>query len=194
MRRIAGLPGPGARAGKKQVLAYLAPEQAEAARKYARADDGNQKTLQEVVGEALNAVFRHHGMADAIISGRISGHVRVVRRSTRSSALKKGEGVPACREGRMSLGGWFPTGEVNEVTLLAQRLGVSIQTFVEAGVRLVTGVEPPGGAWKVVLDPESIPARRPRGRPPGTGVSRRPQRGGEDSVLEIARAIQRDLR
>ena len=61
------------RANKKQVMAYLSPGQAEAARIKASLEG---KTVQEILGEAINAVFKHHKMPAPIQAG----HGRIVRR------------------------------------------------------------------------------------------------------------------
>lgn len=183
MPRIPGTTN--ARQGKKQVVAYLIPEQAQAARLMARTKD---QTLQEVVGDALNAVFERHNLKGPIVSGR----TRVIRRSNKPSMAKKEGIAPPCRTGRMSIGGWFPMKEVDEVALFSRRLGVSIQTFVEAGLYLLTEVHPGSHEFEKALDPASVPREHKpmRGRPPIMSYERE---GSHDAVAEAINSAKEKM-
>lgn len=126
---------PPSRQGKKQIIAFLYPNQAEAA--YGKAErDG--KSNQEVIGEALNAVFTSYGMPPPINSG----HRRVVRRNKSRASVRNDTRGPSCRSGRVSYGGWFDEAVVAKVHAFAAELGLSIQAIVERGLTLVTGVSP----------------------------------------------------
>ena len=166
------------RVGKKQVVAFLSPAQAQAARDKAYAEN---KTVQEILGEAINAVFAHHEM-DAPFR---PGHGRIVRRVKGTAAVRTRVGNPACRSGCISVGGWFAQGEVDELTRLAARLGASNQAFVQFGMRLITGVEPDDDGWKIAAGIEKSAASdgvRLRGRPKSEGVS--PRRTKNDEATE----------
>jgi hypothetical protein len=122
------------RQGQKQVLAFLWPNQAEAA--YSKAlREG--KTNQEVMGEAINAVFAFHGVPPPVASG----HRRVLRRiPTNRAAVRGGASVPGCRSGRVSYGGWFDRDVVEQVKAVVAEFGLSVQAMLEQGLELTTGV------------------------------------------------------
>ena len=152
MPRIGGGKPP-SRQGKKQVIAYLRAHQVEAA--YDRAAR-EMKTNQEVIGEALNAVYALHGR-DRLVKG---GHDRIVRRG-RGRAREKGDDKgPICRAGRYSYGGWFEEAEVAFLVAFATEVNLSVQQIVETGIAMVTGV-----------GPSSFPDVTEGGGPPETSVN-----------------------
>ena len=126
---------PPSRQGKKQVIAFLWPNQAEAAYAKAARDD---KTNQEVIGEALNAAFACHGLPPPVPAG----HRRIVRRNSARAGVRDGCRDPLCRTGRVSFGGWFNEDVVSKVQALASQNGIPVQALVELGLKLITGVPP----------------------------------------------------
>lgn len=143
-----GTATPPSRHGKKQIIAFLWPNQAEAAYSKAQRDD---KTNQEVIGEALNAVFASYGMPPPINSG----HRRVVRRKKSRAGVRNDTRGPSCRSGRVSYGGWFDEAVVGKVHKFASELGLSIQAIVERGLTMVTGIGPEAPApWTLAIAAE----------------------------------------
>jgi hypothetical protein len=123
------------RLGKKQVIAFLQPAQAQAAYAKAARDD---KTNQEIIGDALNAVFAHYGMPPPVQSG----HSRIVRRSANRASIRTDGDGPSCRSGRVSYGGWFDEEVVRKLARMASEHSVSVQSIIEHGLELVTGIAP----------------------------------------------------
>jgi hypothetical protein len=137
---------PPSRQGKKQVIAFLRPNQIKAVYDKAAAED---KTNQEIIGEALNAVFEEHGMPPLIKPG----HHRIVRRNRGKSRVREEGTGPGCRAGRQSLGGWFDEDIVVKLNRFSSETNQSVQTIVERGVALITGIETDEGPdWMSVLD------------------------------------------
>ena len=171
------------RVGKKQVVAFLSPEQAEAARNKARLEG---KTIQEILGEAINAVFASHGRTPPIAAG----HGRIVRRVNSIARVRTLDTNPACRSGRISVGGWFLQEEVDYLTLFAAELGASNQAFVQYGMGLVTDVKPDGNEWKIAAGEALSPVKdgiRLRGRPKNVGIERRvTARDAEGNIIRSA--------
>ena len=124
---------PPSREGKKQIIAFLRPSQAEAAYAKAARDD---KTNQEVIGEALNAAFSFYGMPPPVPSG----HRRIVRRISKRAGVRDSSKGPTCRAGRVSFGGWFDEDISAKVQKLASEFQVSVQSLIEHGLELATGV------------------------------------------------------
>lgn len=123
------------RQNKKQVIAFLRPNQAEAAYSKAARED---KTNQEVIGESLNAVFTHYGVTPPVPAG----HRRIVRRATARAALRDEISGPRCRSGKVAYSGWFDDKIVKELHDLSSRFSISVQSIIELGIHLVTGVAP----------------------------------------------------
>ena len=123
------------RQGKKQVIAYLEPNQAQAA--YAKAAR-DSKTNQEIIGEALNAVFAFYGMPPPVPAG----HRRIFRRATARALPRDEARVPRCRANRLSYGGWFDEDVVAKIQRLAAEFHLSIQVIIEHGLEMITGVAP----------------------------------------------------
>jgi hypothetical protein len=124
---------PKSRQDKRQITAYLTPKLVEAAHKKAR-NDG--KSIQEVVGEAINAALDVFGYTDPIIS---VSHDRIVRRSKGVAKIRNAETVPMCRMGKRAVSGWFNRDEVEAVDKLAGQLGQPMQKLVEMGMEQITG-------------------------------------------------------
>lgn len=133
------------RQGKKQVIAFLRPNQIEAAVSKAERD---HQTNQEVIGQALNAVFAKYGMPPLVITA----HQRIVRRNKSRAQVRNDTTGPGCRAGRQALSGWFDLSVVTELQRFSAEVGMSVQAIVEEGVRLVTGVAPDEEAWVAVPD------------------------------------------
>lgn len=175
------------RTGKKQMVAYLSPAQADAAKTKSRTDS---KTVQEVLGEAVNAVFVFHKREAPLLAG----HGRIVRRVNGRAAVRSTDRNPACRSGRVAVGGWFPHEQVDVVTAFAAELGVSIQAFVEFGMRLVTDIKPDGDGWRIAAGEADATQSvgRPRGRPAAFGVTRRIKADPMDAAVNAAVASAMD--
>jgi hypothetical protein len=122
------------RHGKKQVIAFLRPNQAEAAYSKAVLDD---MTNQEIIGQAINAVFASKGEASPVEMG----HRRIIRRGQARAGIRTDGKVPSCRNGRIAYGGWFDKDVVDKIHAFASTLGTSVQTIIEEGLYYVTGVE-----------------------------------------------------
>lgn len=138
---------PPSRQGKKQVIAFLRPNQAQAAYDKAARDD---KTNQEIIGEALNAVFAFYGMPPPVELG----HRRIVRRGHAKAGLRDDTRGPNCRAGRVSFGGWFDESVKARLQKLASEFQISEQSIIEHGLQLVTGVAPSEvEEWAVVEAP-----------------------------------------
>ena len=127
------------RQGKKQVIAFLHLPQAEAAYAKAARDD---KSNEDVIGEAVNAVFAFYGMPPAVPPG----HRRAVRRTWARAKPRDPEKAPSCRAGRVSYGAWFDEAVVGKIQRLASEVGTSVQMIVEHGLELVTGTAAPAKA------------------------------------------------
>lgn len=125
------------RAGKKQVSAFLRPNQAQAAYDMARTQG---KTNQEVLGEAMNAVCAFHGLQPLVPSG----HTRIVRRKSGRAEMRDGgnKGTPACRNGRISFAGFFDDDTVARLRRYAADVDMSVQSWIVLGIQLITGVAP----------------------------------------------------
>lgn len=140
---------PPSRENKKQVIAFLRPNQIDAV--YEKASREN-KTNQELIGEALNAVFALHGMPPLIKSG----HRRIVRRSRGKARVREEGRGPGCRAGKQSLGGWFDMDIVDRLNTFSREMHISIQGIVEQGVEMITGVAPEEEMdWLSALPPDS---------------------------------------
>lgn len=120
------------RENQKQVIAFLQTNQASAAYDKAAADD---KTNQEVIGEAINAVFSFYGRIPPVQPG----HQRIARRKLRARLRIDGKG-PSCRANRVSYGGWFDLATVGLLQALTSELNISVQDVIEHGLFLITGV------------------------------------------------------
>jgi hypothetical protein len=122
------------RQGKKQVIAFLRPDQAEAA--YAKAaHDG--MTNQEILGQALNAFYASKGVQSPVQMG----HRRIVRRIAARAVIRTDGRVPTCRAGKIAYGGWFDKDVVDKLHREANSWGLSVQGLIEIGIYYVTGVE-----------------------------------------------------
>lgn len=145
------------REGKTQVIAFLQPNQIEAAQSKATRDN---KTNQEIIGEAINAVYALYGLPPVMPLG----HERIVRRNKKRS-LERAPGKGAqCRNGRKSYGGWFLTEIVAQLNIFASEINLSKQSIIEKGVELITGVAPSpdvGDDWLSQLDREAELAETP---------------------------------
>ena len=146
---------PPSRQGKRQVIAFLVPEQLAAAQAKARRDE---LTHQEVIGEALNLVFERHGLPRMVEAG----HKRIVRRNNGRARARSGVETPSCRTGRTAFGGWFEESAVARLHRLASEQGMSVQQTVEIGIHLLTGSKAPGPDEAQPADGRRRPGRRTR--------------------------------
>lgn len=112
---------------KRQIMAFLDPNLVERARAKANAED---KTIQEVAGEAINRCLELHGAAP-VING---GHLRVFRRIRGRSKPKSEAKVTSSRVGKRTFGGWYPKEEVEIVREFARSRGMTIQSLMEEGL------------------------------------------------------------
>lgn len=133
------------REGKKQVIAFLRPNQIEAAIAKAERD---QLTNQEIIGVAINAVLAKYGLPPLVQAG----HQRIVRRNVSRAKVRDDSKGPGCRAGRHSFGGWFDLAIVSELQKFSAEVGMPIQEIIEEGIRLVTGVAPEEQDWLAALD------------------------------------------
>lgn len=133
------------REGKKQVIAFLRPNQIEAAISKAERD---HQTNQEVIGEAINAVIAKYGLPPLVQAG----HQRIVRRNKSRAQVRNDTKGPGCRAGRQAFGGWFPVEIVADLQKFSSEVGMPVQEIIEEGIRLVTGVAPQEEDWQAALD------------------------------------------
>ena len=142
------------RQGKMQVIAFLLPTQIQAA--YAKATR-EEKTNQEIIAEALNAVFAEHGLPMPVPVE----HRRIVRRGKGTARIRNEDTNPACRAGRQSYGGWFDQAIVAKLNKLSSELNISIQGVIERGVLLVTGVGAVEESWEAAWDRSQAVRKEP---------------------------------
>lgn len=129
------------RVGRKQIIAYCDPTTVADVHAL-RESEG--KTVQEILGEAINASFLRHGLTPPIIE---LGHRRVVRRTKQKlskartdaptiakEGTKGGYVYPSCRQGLRPLAGWFDQHVYDAVVALSARVGESIQDIVRLGI------------------------------------------------------------
>lgn len=135
---------PRSRQGKRQVIAYLMPNQIRAVR--ARAAS-NGMTNYEIIAEAVNAVYAHHGRPALFPVS----HDRIFRRTRGSAKVKNPEKSPACRGGRQSLAGYFDKVLVEQLAAFSGEIGISIQRMIEEGVYMLTNVVPEEEGWESKL-------------------------------------------
>jgi hypothetical protein len=132
------------RLGKKQILAYIRPNQHQAAVLRVGREG---KTNQEVVGEALNAVLVYFGQTPIFPAG----HQRIVRRLQGRAKVKNILQGPECRSGRVGYGGWFDEDQVKVFGKFTQERSFSLQAALEFGIKLITDVSPDqGDEWREV--------------------------------------------
>ncbi|NDV52834.1 ribbon-helix-helix domain-containing protein [Salipiger sp. PrR003] len=124
---------PPSRLGKKQIIAYVAPELAEAVE---RLEERDNISKQEVVARAINAVLHRHGREPILDLG----HYRLVRRRKGKSKPRTSDKLPLCRRGRRGVGGWYDYSKVARVGEFAQDVDLSVQRIVEIGLEHVTGI------------------------------------------------------
>ncbi|MFC4236124.1 hypothetical protein ACFOY8_12925 [Thalassospira xianhensis] len=126
---------PPSRLNKKQIIAFLEPEQIEVITKKISQEG---KTGQEVLGEAINAVFALHGMPPVIKYG----HLRLVRRQKSRAQSRAQSTAPSCRKGRVAFGGWFHKDTHAKIAAFAAELDLTFQTIVEKGISMITDPKP----------------------------------------------------
>lgn len=132
---------PLARVGKKQVIAFLRPNQAAAAHRLA-ATTG--KTNQDVLFDAMNAVFAYYQLPTMTPSAPR----RVARSQQSTAAIRTSSNSPSCRTGRQAYAGWFLIEDVDRFCTLCKEHQLSVQSVVEFGIKLITDVAPDEGlAW-----------------------------------------------
>jgi len=141
---------PRARVGKKQMVVFLRPRQASAAHQRAAK---TERTNQEVLCDAVNAVFTYYGVETMAPPET----TRAARSQQSRAAIRESSNSPACRTGRQSYAGWFPEADVDRFQRLCKENGFSIQSALEFGLTLVTGVKPDEGAgWMEVGAPMDV--------------------------------------
>lgn len=137
---------PPSRQGKKQVIAFLRPNQMDAIE---RKKSVEHKTNQEIIGDAINAVYEQHGMPPLVKSG----HHRIVRRSKGRARLREEGTGPGCRTGRKSFGAWFDEDVVRQLNSFSSEINLPVQWILEEGVKILTGVAPQEDSdWLADLD------------------------------------------
>lgn len=121
------------RLNQKQIIAFVRPELAAAAHQRARK---NRMTLREVIGEAINAAYVRTGRNPPFQLG----HARIVRRTKARARIRPaGEQAPS-RWGTRAVSGWFDAALVSDVAKYAAEQGHSMQSLIEWGLELLTGV------------------------------------------------------
>lgn len=125
------------RQGKRQVIAYLEPSLADSALAYAYK---HNKTLQEVIADAINAELARRGHPPLMSTIR----QRVIRRRVRRAAIRN-ETNSNCsaRVGKKSFSGWFYVNQVTALAAVAKAEDCTIQNLLEEGVRLLVSAPPP---------------------------------------------------
>ena len=121
------------RIGKKQIAAFLYPNQADAALAMALSEDSSG---QAILGKAINVVFAHY---DRPLM-RQPPTMRSSRRSKLISAIRDESSAPRCRVGRRVFAGWFPSAEVDRLVALSQELDTPLNKLIEFGMEKLTGV------------------------------------------------------
>ncbi|GJD91588.1 hypothetical protein BHAOGJBA_5136 [Methylobacterium hispanicum] len=127
MQRPPGYGRPSSRAGKKQIVVFLAPDAIGRLRTRAR---NEERTLQEVLAACLNEGLRPLGHP-ALFPVE---HRRMFVRSSRR-AKPRGDDTRPSRRGLNGLAGWFAGGLVDEARSFAIEKGTSVQAIGEEGAR-----------------------------------------------------------
>lgn len=123
---------PPSRLGKKQMIVYADPELVEAVEAKAGREE---KSLQEMLAEAANAVMRAFGRAPVFEMG----HERIVRRSKGRSTTRNGKRTPQCRNGKRPIGGYYKIADVEAATDFASEIGLGRERMLEIGLQHITG-------------------------------------------------------
>lgn len=119
------------RLNKKQVTAYLAPED------HASFTDFIHRkgmTCQEGVARAINAALEQHGRSERLPEG----HLRLVRRNT-GLARPRPAGAARSRQGRILVGGWYAVECVDAVSAALASLGLGMQGAIGLGLAALVG-------------------------------------------------------
>lgn len=119
---------PPSRRGKKQVIAYVEPDIADAVRDKAYRES---KTIQEIVAEAMNLVLERNNKEPIFATG----HDRIVRRSKGIAKTRTSLNAPRCRTGRRPIGGWFNENTVQRAVAYSDELEQPIQQLLESGLK-----------------------------------------------------------
>jgi hypothetical protein len=120
------------RLGKMQIIMFVDPHLA------AHVNAKHQregKTKQELIAEAANAMLALQDQAP-ILTG---GHARTFKRKRNVSVARTNEQTPACRTGKVSIGGWFPIAEVQSLKDYVKTQKSSLQDFLILGMWEITG-------------------------------------------------------
>ena len=121
---------PPSRRGKRQLMVFLDAKFAESVRNRAVK---REKTAQEVLAEAMNAVLESHGRKPVFPVG----HQRFMVRKKATAVPRKAERTSQGRSGRASVSGWFETDHLDYANSVACELGLTLQEMAEAGLRLL---------------------------------------------------------
>jgi len=119
---------PPSRRDKKQIVAHLDPIVVQAVHNR-RETQG--KTVQEVLGEAVNTAIVKFGRSPLLEIGR----QRVVKRNKARAQSQNADKSPACRAGKRRIAAWYQMGSVDRVAAFSAEVGTPIENLVEIGLK-----------------------------------------------------------
>lgn len=119
---------PPSRRDKKQIVAHLDPVIVQAVHNR-RETQG--KTVQEVLGEAVNKAVEKFGRAPLLEVRRD----RVVKRNKARAQAQKADRSPACRAGKRRIAAWYQMASVERVAAFSAEVGMPIENLVEIGLK-----------------------------------------------------------
>ncbi|MGY8607618.1 hypothetical protein ACTVH1_18450 [Gluconobacter cerinus] len=119
------------RLNKKQVTAYLAPEDHASFTEFIHRKG---ITCQEGVARAINAALERHGRTERLPEG----HLRLVRRNA-GLARPRPAGAARSRQGRILVGGWYAVECVDAVSAALASLGLGMQGAISLGLPALVG-------------------------------------------------------
>jgi hypothetical protein len=124
---------PPSRQGKKQMITYVDVDLVEAVEAKAAREE---KTLQELLAEAANAVMLAHGR-QALFKPE---HQRVLRRSSGRSQARTRDNAPMCRTDKRPIAGWYDYRAVELTAKFSKEIGMGRERMLETGLRHITGL------------------------------------------------------
>lgn len=121
---------PPSRRGKRQLMVFLDAKVAKAVRTRAVR---NEKTMQEMLAEGMNAALVSYGRKAVFPVG----HHRFMVRKNAVALPRDAERTSHGRSGRASVSGWFVTEQLDYANAVACEMGITLQALAETGIRMV---------------------------------------------------------
>ncbi|MGY3581362.1 hypothetical protein ACVIGB_000569 [Bradyrhizobium sp. USDA 4341] len=118
------------RRGKRQLVVFLDPKFARPVR--ARAEK-EEKTMQEMLASAMNAILAENGCREVFPAG----HQRYLKRKRKVAVPRKTDTTTLARRGLASVSGWFETKCLDYANSAACELGLSLQELAQEGLKLI---------------------------------------------------------